>query len=188
MRWLSSGWVQACDSTLTTGRKRLSSAVSQSHVNTVHTSYSQHRRRIKKNSHFKHSPVSEELKQPPPSPPQKPQTDTLYHQRDYLHYSQMIQDSSFTECKKMCFSLLRHSTGWHSTEENERSHSVRMLRSPFKILQYGSRLAMTDKTRYDRKRQKNLDIQSYLAALQCIWRFAYKLLIDHCYYISAILD
>lgn len=79
MRRLSSGWDQGLR-LYSNNRNLLSSAVSQSHVNTVHTSYSQHRHRgkekkkKKKNSHFKHSPASEEHEwsHSPPTPPPSP--------------------------------------------------------------------------------------------------------------------
>lgn len=89
------------------------------------------------------------LKDPP-----RNQTDTLYLQDDYLHYSQMIQNSSFSKCKKrtfLCFSLLLHSimTINKQTKKNEYIHSLRMLTCIFKILQYGSWLEMTDRQSLD---------------------------------------
>lgn len=87
-------------------RKLLSSAVSQSHVNTVQTSYSQHCHREKKkrpNKTKKETSTSSNTALPQQSQdaPLEKAGRTLYLQDDYLHYSQMIQDSSHQNTRKV---------------------------------------------------------------------------------------
>lgn len=78
MRRLSSGWDQGLR-LYSNNRNLLSSAVSQSHVNTVHTSYSQHRHRGKKKKRKRKPHISNTVlpqksmkdpipQHPPPSP------------------------------------------------------------------------------------------------------------------------
>lgn len=110
MRRLSSGWDQGLR-LYSNNRNLLSSAVSQSHVNTVHTSYSQHRHRgkekkkKKKTSHFKHSPASEEHEwsHSPPSPPPLTQTKLIHYTFRMTIYTihKWYRTAPFSKCKKI---------------------------------------------------------------------------------------
>lgn len=81
-------WLRSGLRLYSNNRKQLNSAVSQSHVNTVHTTYSQHCHQREKQPHTSNTFLSQKSKNDPSK------TETLYLQDDYLHYSQMIQNSS----------------------------------------------------------------------------------------------
>lgn len=90
-------WLKSGLQLYSNNRKQLNSAVSQSHVNTVHTSYSQQC----------HPPKNDLTLQTRSClggewtiSPNQTDNDTLYLQDEYLHYSQMVQYSSFYKRKK----------------------------------------------------------------------------------------
>lgn len=180
MRRLSSGWDQGLR-LYSNNRNLLSSAVSQSHVNTVHTSYSQHRHRgkekkkKKKTSHFKHSPASEEHEwsHSPPTPPSpKPNWYTIPSGWLFTLFTNDTEQLLFQNAKKireererereksLCFSLLLHSRMSVNKQKNEYIRSLRRLTSSFKILKYGSRLAMADGWSLDYKKTKDARVQN----------------------------
>lgn len=186
MRRLSSGWGQACNSTLITGRKQLNSAVSQNHVNTVHTSYSQHchwnptppKKTKTKTSHFKHSLVSEELGWSPP----KPNWYTIPSAWLFTLFTNDTEQLLFRMQKNVLFLITAQ---WNENKQkwNGYIHSLRMLTSTFKILQHGSWLAMTDRESLDyRKRQKTRHMMfphsSSVHLKVCLWT-TYESLLLH---------
>ena len=101
-------WLRSGLRLYSNNRKQLNSAVSQSHVNTVHTSYSQHCHQRKKKTHTSNTFLSQKSKNDPSK------TETLYLQDDYLHYSH-YRTAMYSKCNNkqrkgfLCFSLLLHS-------------------------------------------------------------------------------
>lgn len=78
-------------------------------------------------------------------------------------------------------------------QKNEYIRSLRRLTSSFKILKYGSRLAMADGWSLDYKKTKDARVQNQdrnmihsvvppSGASQSIWRFAYELPLNRYYY------
>ena len=97
--------------------------------------------------------------------------------------------------KSLCFSLLLHSRMSINKQKNEYIRSLRRLTSSFKILKYGSRLAMADGWSLDYKKQKTPESRIRTetwstvsrplppsGASQSIWRFAYELPLIRYYY------
>lgn len=62
--------------------------------------------------------------------------------------------------KSLCFSLLLHSRMSVNKQKNEYIRSLRRLTSSFKILKYGSRLAMADGWSLDYKKTKDARVQN----------------------------
>lgn len=195
MRRLTSGWDQTCDSTLITGRKQLNSAVRQSHVNTVHTSYSQHRHRKKKKRKRKtltlkhsHCPRRADWTTPPPIPP-KPNWYTTIGMIIYSIHK-WYRTAPFQNAK-MCFSLLLHSRMIINKrkEGNKRMSSLHSFNQDAdKYFQDPPAWQLFERQSLDYRQRQIWETQCSLAAFQSIWRFAYELCMSHYYYISAILE
>ena len=178
MRRLSSGWDLGLR-LYSNNRNLLSSAVSQSHVNTVHTSYSQHRHREKKKKkkkenkpHISNTVLPQKSMNDPTPPPSLPLPSPIT-QTKLIHYTfrmtiytihKWYRTAPFQKCKKkikeerdrerereksLCFSLLLHSRMSINKQKNEYIRSLRRLTSSFKILKYGSGLALAERWSLD---------------------------------------
>lgn len=204
MRRLSCGWDQACDSTLITGRKQLNSAFSQSHVNTVHTSYSQHCQ-WKIASHFKHSLVLEEHRWfPRPTPITKLIHNTfrmiIYTIHKWYRTAPLKRNNKKTTTHYCAFPY--YCTVWWPQTKKKKEWVHSFAPDADKVFSRSSSMAVGRQWQTDnhfdyRTRQKVHNQGRYdtkwvpqcsLTALQSIWRFAYELLTSHYYYISAILE
>jgi len=188
MRRLSSGWGQACASTLITGNS--SQPDSRKYCTYILFTALSLKTKTKTKPHTANTVLFQKsMKDPTPNWNTIP-TD------EYLHYSQRIQNSSFIKMQKqteklLCFSLLLHSIMTINRKKDDYIHSLTILTSSFKTLQYGSRQTDShyttehDKMAQDQdRRDTKWDTQGSLTAFQFIWRFAYELLIHPYYYIS----
>ena len=115
MRRLSSGWDLGLR-LYSNNRNLLSSAVSQSHVNTVHTSYSQHRHREKKKKkkkenkpHISNTVLPQKSMNDPTPPPSLPLPSPIT-QTKLIHYTfrmsiytihKWYRTAPFQKCKKI---------------------------------------------------------------------------------------
>lgn len=177
--WLTSGL-----QLYSNNRKQLSSAVSQSHVNTVHTSYSQECHLKKIISHFKYGPTLEENEQ---SAWTKLKTIHYTSRMNIYTIHKWYNTALFPNAKRKVLVLFLITAQYYDHKaKHEYIHSLGMLTSIFKSSQYGSSLARTNIQSRDNKTRQNQKYETswyimfpHSISENTIRRFAYELLINH---------